>query len=170
MLGLVSGCATVTPKTPKFQDLPLLSPVSGPGSAVSVQRLVMEAQGRSQDMVVVTRISPSQVRMQALLPTGQTLLKLEYDGKDLQVEQVGPVTLPAAEIMAMMQFANWPFDSVTQQYPAEAGWAVAEDANLRLLWIHDQAYLTVAYFPRSLEIENHRRQYRVRVEALELNQ
>lgn len=170
MLGLVSGCASVTLQTPKFQDLPLLSPMSGPGSVVSVQRLVMEAQGRSQEMVVVTRINPSQVRMQALLPTGQTLLKLDYDGKDLKVEQVGPVTLPATEIMAMMQFAHWSFDSVAQQYPAEAGWTVSEDANLRLLRIHDQAYLTVAYFPHSLEIENHRHQYRVRIETLELSQ
>lgn len=167
VLGSLCGCSYLHLQPSKPKVLQLLSPLSGPQPSVRVQRLTMEAQDQSQQFVVVTRIQPNRVQMQALLPTGQTLIKLEYDGQDVRVEQAASIELPANDMLAIMQLAIWPLESMIQGYPVEAGWRVIEAANQRVLMTGDHRYITVEYKPNSFHIENHRDGYKVHIEDLE---
>lgn len=127
----------------------------------------MLAGQRSQQFLTVARFEPRRLRLAVLLPSGQSLATLDYDGEKLEQESVADIDVPGREILAVMQFANWPPDSLRRHYPASEGWRVEVSDGVRRLLTESGPALNIALSPRVLHIDNYSREYRVIVETLE---
>lgn len=167
ILFFLAGCSlfSVTSQPPK--QLLLLSPKEGPSAVLLKQKVTMEARGEQHQFLVVIRLEHDQLKLRALLPTGQPLLSLDYDGESLQQNTTISLALPSEEILAMMQFALWPEKAIKKAYRAENGWQLQLGSEQRLLFMGTEKMVSVNY--RSKEemiIEHYDHQYRVIIKTL----
>lgn len=164
---LLAGCALVRPDADATATLALLPPAEGPAPVLLKQRVDMQTHGEQLAFLVVSRFERQQVRMVALLPTGQPLTTLEYDGKQLQQRDAMPVNLPGESILATIQFALWPERSLRRHYRPEQGWALSTETGRRQLWHHGVLLLDIVYDADITRVYNHAQEYQVRIETLE---
>ena len=163
---LLAACSARQP-APEPRELLVLPPQELGESLLLKQKVTMVADQRSQQFLAVARFEPRRLRMVALLPSGQRLLSLDYDGVTLRQERSADVDLPGREILAVMQFALWPPDSVKRHYRESDGWRVELSGRQRRLLTEFGIALNIAYLPRVLHIDNYFKEYRVIVETLE---
>ena len=130
----------------------------------------MEAWGQQRQFLVVTRLQQDQVKLVALLPTGQNLLSLEYDGDELTQESLSSMDIPGEDILAIMQFSLWPEQSIKQHYPKSEGWIVKFSPQQRTLLTTAGRVLNVSYQENDLLVDNYLHDYRVRIHTLEKTQ
>ncbi|MDX2506898.1 MAG: DUF3261 domain-containing protein, partial [Gammaproteobacteria bacterium] len=81
-LGLY-GCSIATLQQPELAQLKLLPPDEGPGAALLKQKVTMMSKGQEQQFITVIRLQTDRLKLVALLPSGQQLFFLEYDGDAL---------------------------------------------------------------------------------------
>lgn len=147
--------------------LKLLPPGQGPVGILLKQKITMVYGEQLQIFLVVSRFEQSSVRTVILLPSGQKLLSMEYNGDQLTIEGVGADQLPGEEIMAMMQFSLWAETSIKQHYPVSDGWQLELSAQHRLLKKDSEQLIKVDYMGNQANIINYQRQYKVIVETLD---
>lgn len=166
----LAACSTLSPKTTKPQPLKLLPPVEGPAAKLLKQTVTITKLGRQQQFLVVIRLNPQQLKLAALLPTGQHILSLQYDGKTLVQDNRSSMDIPGEEILAIMQFALWPEASVRRSYLENDGWILMFYSKQRLLKTEAGPVLKVSYQDKELIVHNYLKDYRVIIYTLEATQ
>ncbi|MBV1915849.1 MAG: DUF3261 domain-containing protein [Pseudomonadales bacterium] len=145
----------------------LLPPEQGPAPVLLKQVVTMEARGDQQRFIGVVRITKERVQMVGLLPTGQQLFSLDYDGETLIQENSSYADIPGQEILTIMQFSLWPETAVRQYYPGNSDWNVVFSPTQRVLEKGGDKLLDVQYSGDDLAIENHTGHYRILIKTLE---
>ena len=166
-LSLFSGCSAQQAMLSSPGELRLLPPAEGNAEVLLKQKVTMLAGQREQQFLTVARFDRRQLRLVVLLPSGQRLLTLDYDGVELRQQQDMAIDLPGEEILAIMQFAHWPEVSLRRHYAEADGWRVQVTPAERRLLTDSGLALSIDYRPRKWLIDNHQKNYRVIVETLE---
>lgn len=148
-------------------EMILLQPVDGPPSVLLTQRVTLDSRGQQQQFIAIGRFTYAQTQLVALLPTGQQLLYLEFDGQELVQRAAPSIELPGNDILALIQFALWPDDALQRSYRSEQGWTVALADDHRQLTYNGQLWLDVVYTGQQVSIDNRLAGYRVFIETLE---
>ena len=166
VLGLC-GCSAITPKTNEMVQLKLLPPVEGPASSLIKQEITMMSEGHSQQFIAVIRLQSDRLKMMSLLPTGQQLFFLEYNGEKLMQKNFSSMDMPGEDILAIMQLALWPSPSIERHYTKEDGWLVKISAQQRILLNGSSALIKVNYQGENIMIENYLHNYQLKIKPLE---
>ena len=169
LLLLLGGCSSRQVTPPEPRELVLLPPAEIASEVLLKQKIGFEARGQQQQFLVVARFLRQRLGLVLLLPAGQALLTLDYDGLALSQNNRSTVDLPGREILASMQFALWPEDSLRRHYPPEAGWQVDLKQDERLLLTRSGAVLKISRNDGILIVDNHLHDYRVIIQTLEKN-
>jgi len=101
------------------------------------------------------------------MPTGMTVLKMSYDGAEFLQQNMTDITIPAEQIMAVMQFALWPEAALMNRYSAPDGWLLALDNTSRQLSENNRLKLDVQYKEDSVLIKNIQDHYLVVIQSLD---
>ncbi len=166
-LSLLSSCSAQQAMLPTPGELRLLPPAEGNAEVLLKQKVTMLAGQREQQFLTVARFDRRHLKLVVLLPSGQRLLTLDYDGEELRQQKDLAIDLPGREILAIMQFANWPETSLRRHYLEADGWRVQVTPAERRLLTDSGVALSIGYRPREWLIHNHQKNYRVIVETLE---
>lgn len=169
LLFALTGCQ-ILPNVAAPATLKLLPPAQGPAPVVLKQVVTLEAKGKQRQFLVVTKLRPELLEMVALMPTGQRLMTLSYDGQRVQQQQLTSVALPGEDILAILQFSLWPMDSLKQHYLQQNGWQINDSYTKRQLLKDSQLLLEVFYQTadkQQLLVENYMSNYRVLIKTLE---
>lgn len=165
---VLTGCGVVSEHVPQVpKQLQLLPPAQGPDETLLKQKVTMKAAGEKRQFIAVLRLKRDATQLVALLPTGQQILQLSYDGKDLDQDSLLGVDVPGREILAMMQFALWPEQTIFQFYPSDLGWLLQMDDAHRQVENAEGPLLEVTYQKNKLTLENYVGNYKVQIETLE---
>lgn len=167
---LMVGCSTSRLATPEVVELALLPPSEGPAPVLLKQKITLLAGQRQQQFLAVARIDPDRFRLVVLLPGGQRLLTLDYDGEELLQESFASIDLPGRDLVAIMQFSSWPEASLRSHYRERDGWQVLVSPDERRLLTDSGPALTIAYRAAEMQIDNYLMEYRVIVKTLERSQ
>jgi len=173
ILFCVGGCSSLAQQTEKMEQqssaqiLKLLPPEQGPSPVLLKQAVTMEMSGSQHQFIAIIRLELEQVQMMALLPTGQQLFLLEYDGKNLSQDNYSSVEIPGKEILTIMQFALWPESSVRQNYSEKEGWDLEFDSDQRWLKNSTETFLEVKFEKDDLIVVNHQHHYKILIQTLE---
>jgi hypothetical protein len=170
VLLLVSGCSASRMATPAVVELALLPPSEGPVPVLLKQKITLLAGQRQQQFLAVARIDPDRLRLVVVLPGGQRLLTLEYDGEELLQESFASIDLPGRDLLAIMQFSTWPEASLRRHYRERDGWQVLVSPDERRLLTDSGPALTIAYRAAEMQIDNFLMEYRIIVNTLERNE
>lgn len=163
----LAGCSTRQLEPPPPPELVLLPPTEISTELLLKQKITFESGDRQQQFLVVARFQRQRLKLVLLLPAGQPLLTLDYDGQILVQENQSNVALPGWEILASMQFALWPETSLTRHYPSEAGWQVVIAGHNRTLLTASGVVLKIGRESENLLLDNHLHDYRVIIQTLE---
>lgn len=168
VLGL-GGCSVANLQQSEPEQLKLLPPDEGPGAVLLKQKVTVISQGQEQEQqfIAVIRLQPDRLKLVALLPTGQQLFFLEYDGEALIQNNFSSMDLPTKDMLAIMQFALWPALSVNHHYTVENGWIVKITPEQRTLLTSSGVLLKVNYQDGTIMIENRLHNYRLKVQPLQ---
>lgn len=168
LLVALNACSLIKPWHQNGLDLYLLAPQHGPTPALYQQKLNLIANGDERQVLVALKIDTSKIKLRALLPTGQSLYSIEYDGKTISEQNIANVALPAEEILAMLQFALWPSHILYKTYDASEHWQIEETQEYRLLSYNGKSKLRVDFVSKNtIHLTNYSHQYEVNVETLE---
>ncbi|MDH3759446.1 MAG: DUF3261 domain-containing protein [Gammaproteobacteria bacterium] len=163
----LGGCSSRQLDTMPPPQLLLLPPAEIAGEILLKQAITFEAGGRQQQFLVVARFQRPRLKLVLLLPSGQPLLTLDYDGQKLLQDNQSTVELPGREILASMQFALWPQRSLQRHYPPEAGWQIKTSDRDRTLLTASGVVLKISRESETLVVDNHLHDYRVIIQTLE---
>lgn len=168
-LSILAACSTrqAEPVPLEPTELVLLPPVEISNELLLKQKISFEAGGRRQEFLVVARFRRDRLKLVLLLPTGQPLLTLDYDGLQLLQQNPSKLRLPGKEILASMQFALWPEISLARHYPPENGWQIAVAGQDRSLLTASGVLLKIARDSEALVVDNRLHDYRVIIQTLE---
>jgi hypothetical protein len=163
----LTGCSAQQYSPPDGGSLKLLPPVDVSASVLLKQKVILQSGEKQQQFLVVARFKPQRLKLVVLSPIGQQLLMLDYDGEALVEESFSSIDLPGREILAIIQLALWPAQSVRNNYPEKEGWLLDISAEKRVLQNAGRMHLKVSYEDEKLLIENYVHDYRVIVHLLE---
>jgi len=163
----LTGCSTQQYSSPAGDGLKLLPPADASAPVLLKQKVILQSAGKQQQFLLVARFEPQRLRLVVLSPIGQQLLILDYDGDALVEESVSSIDLPGREILAIIQFALWPAQSVRNNYPEKEGWLLKIGDEKRVLQDGGKMHLNISYEDDKLVIDNKIRDYRVIVQLLE---
>ncbi|GAC13137.1 DUF3261 domain-containing protein [Aliiglaciecola lipolytica] len=164
----LSACRSLSGIHLQSFPLLLLPPNVGPEPALYNQRLELCANEHCNQLLVVLKIDKSNIKLRGLLPTGQSVYAISYDGKNVTQQSMAENALPAEDILTMLQFALWPEKVIRTFYQSSAGWDLQIDNKYRRLAFKDRAKLHVDYLENGkLVLENFAHNYKVEIETLE---
>ncbi|WP_164549088.1 DUF3261 domain-containing protein [Amphritea opalescens] len=166
VLLLMTGCSVFSPSE-RPAEMVLLQPADGPLPVLLTQRVSLNKWGQQQQFIAIGRFTYQQTKLVALLPTGQQLLYLEFDGEELTQRTAPSVELPGKEILALIQFALWSDEALHNSYRPEQGWALELTDRRRQLLYNDKVLLDVLYAKQQVIIDNQLKGYQVMIETLE---
>lgn len=150
------------------QALFLLPPRLSGQEGVLKQKVTMNIGDKRQTFIALTQYALDSYQVLIMLPTGQIVLSMRYDGEVLAASNQTGITLPTQEMMAMMQFASWPEEVVVNRYSQISGLEVLTQPNLRQLLVDGKPLLTVTYSQdNAVHISHFIKKYQVMVEPLE---
>lgn len=168
LLGLVALLLAACAGPPRAGDEQLvlrLSPASLGHELALQQHMTVSAYGRSHAMDVAIEVDAQAVRM-AVLDFGQTVARLEWDGRDLSESKVKgwPDAVTGARVLSDLQLVHWPLEAIRPALPA--GWRVEMDGGERVVRHGDATVVRVRYpAPGSAELDNLAGGYRLQLEA-----
>ncbi len=167
LLLMLAGCSSFRTAQPPPVEMLLLQPAQGPQPVLLTQRITLNGWGQQQQLVAIGRFTYAQTQLVALLPTGQQLLYLAFDGEQLEQRSLPSIELPGKDILAQIQFALWPDSALLESYRSGDSWAVVMTGGRRQLFHDGTVLLDVSYRGQQINIENHLAGYRVSIETLE---
>ena len=97
---LLAGCSASQMATPAVVELVLLPPSEGPAPVLLKQKITLLAGQRQQQFLAVARFEHDRLELVVLLPGGQRLLTLGYDGEELLQESLASIDLKGRDILA----------------------------------------------------------------------
>jgi hypothetical protein len=163
-----AACGGHRLNAPAPVSLNLLPPSEISAAVLLKQKITLQADAQpQQQFLAVSRFDCHRLKLVILSPSGQRLLSLDYDGDKLTQESYAQIELPGREILAIIQFATWPEDSIRTHYPERDGWIVETAVNQRILLTASGTVLKISYQPEVLSVENYLQGYRVIVTTLE---
>ena len=163
----VSGCSVFPAKSQSI-ELPLLTFDHHPQSQLIKQSVTVQNNDLALTFLVLSRIRTDSLKTVAILPTGQQLYSLEYDGRELQTDVSELMKVKPSEIIAMQQFVLWPLESIEQEFRKKSDdWAVKEALPVRELFYADHLVLTATYSTYGVEIRHHLKNYTMLINSLE---
>ncbi|MFT4172708.1 MAG: DUF3261 domain-containing protein [Rhodocyclaceae bacterium] len=150
MLMVVAACATQNARPPQTTPHFALSPASL-GRELSLQqqlRFSFPRGERSFDAYLES--DAKEVRLAAML-SGQTALRIVWDGNNLQVRRADwlPEVVDAAAVLSDLQLVYWPLPALRAALPP--GWRLEDSAEGRRLWQGDELVTDVHYSDRASE-------------------
>jgi hypothetical protein len=148
-------------------ELKLLPPDEGSLAVLLQQKVILQSGENRQQYLLVARFEKHRLKMVLLSPTGQLLLMLNYDGDELVQHTQSSIDVPGKEILAIIQFAMWPRQSIKDHYPEENGWRVEISPKERILLTATGVILKISFDDEVLKIDNYLHNYRVFVYTLE---
>ena len=163
----MAACAPKNPGLTEIPELILLPPTEITDELLLQEAVVFEFAGERQQLLSVTRIEFGRIRMVFLLPTGQSVLELDYDGSNLVQNDYSGRSLPGREILASFQFALWPEASLRQHYRQLEGWRVEISSDTRSLLTRHGVLLRIDRDGESLVVNNFLHDYRVTIQTLQ---
>lgn len=168
LAAVLAGCATPPPAR---QDAPLLrlAPAALGRTLALQQQLVVTARGQTQRVDVLLEADADAVRL-ALVNLGQTVARLEWDGRQLQESRAAwwPAAVRSENVLSDLQLVWWPVDAVRAALPA--GWSLSDDASARELKQGGEVVTVIRYLsPTLVELDNRRAGYLLRIESIPLN-
>jgi hypothetical protein len=167
---LLTSCA-MQPRPGQIPaELVLLPPGEVETPLLLQQKVTLLFGQRQQQFLTVARFDRQRLVLVVLLPSGQSLLSLDYDGIELRQQSNLPTDLPGRDILAILQFAIWPQASLRAHYPEGDGWRLQFGADERRLLTESGSALTIAFQPGEMRVDNYLREYRVIVQTLESNE
>lgn len=129
------------------------------------QRLTVDAQGRRQQLEVGLEADAQAVRL-AVLDLGQTVARLEWDGRQLTEARAAgwPDAVRGERILSDLQLVYWPADAIRAALPA--GWTFSVQPGERSLRLGERAVVQVRYpATDAAELENLVERYRIRIDS-----
>lgn len=132
---LLSGCSPLP--SLHLSSPALLPPASFGQTLQASQQLEAIVDEEPQQLLIAFAVDNQQLRVTGLTPSGQRLLSINYDGQQTQTSGSHwlPDELDPRMILAQLQLAYWPLDTLQANYPAP--WRVTETAEQRQL-LHKQ--------------------------------
>ncbi|WP_261844161.1 DUF3261 domain-containing protein [Aliamphritea ceti] len=167
---LLSGCSSFNDRAADsgYQpELLLLSPQDSPFTGVLKQKVTLSFHDIERSFLVVTRLNSEKIVLVVLLPTGQQLFQLIYDGQKLQHKASVVADIPTRELLAIMQFSLWPKASVKQAYSMADEWKLGWSEKVRVLSLRQELWLSVVFESNQIHIDNLLENYQVKIETLE---
>lgn len=167
---LLSGCSSFNDRAADsgYQpELLLLSPQDSPFTGVLKQKVTLSFHDIERSFLVVTRLNSEKIVLVVLLPTGQQLFQLIYDGQKLQHKASVVADIPTRELLAIMQFSLWPKASVKQAYSMADEWKLGWSEKARVLSLRQELWLSVVFESNQIHIDNLLENYQVKIETLE---
>jgi hypothetical protein len=164
---VLTGCGLFPTSLNEQRHLVLMPPDSGPEPGLLKQKLTLIARERQQQFIVLSDINASVFSVLVMLPTGQALLRMDYDGTAFRQSNMTEFDIPARQIMAIMQFALWPDNTLKEYYQLDNGWQLTIDAQYRQLTVANRPWLAMQSLTDAIVIQNFKDHYQVKIEALE---
>ncbi len=166
IIALMTGCSSISSPSEDPPALRLLPPLSAPEQVLK-QKVLLQAQEIEREFLLISRLTPENIIAVVLLPTGQTLLQLKYDGQNFSQQVFLPGDVPGHELLAIMQFSVWPEQIIRDRYNAVSGWHTAFSEDMRSLSWKNQLLLQVEREAGQLTVMNNLHGYRVVIKDLE---
>ena len=165
---IISGCSWSSVNDVEPHKLLLLPPSEGPNAVLLKQKLTMTSVGGNHQVIVLTRLEKNQLKFRALLPTGQIVLSIDYDGKALVQHDYSSFSLPSEEILATLQFSLWPIDSIKKHYHLRDGWQLVVGEKQRELKTKTRHIMTITYpSAEKILVVNKLSNYQINIELIE---
>jgi hypothetical protein len=164
LLALALAACAIGP-APAVVPLLRLSPAALGQTLALHQRLTVQAQGRSQQLEVALEADADGVRL-AVLELGQTVARLEWDGRELQERRAAgwPDAVRGERILSDLQLVYWPAEAIRVALPA--GWTLTMQEGARTLQFGELAVVQVRYpAAGAVELENLVERYRIRIDS-----
>lgn len=140
--GLIA-CSTLLP-TQKLPEFPLFDPV-GLGQELQLTQLVTsQVNDLPQVMIAAWSIEEGNINLVGLTVTGQVILRLQYDGKNL-IEEYSPllsVPINGRIVISQIQLAYWPLDVIEQQLKG-TDWTLLQDQQQRKITFKNHLVTTI---------------------------
>ena len=129
---VLAGCASSPSSPPAATPLLRLAPASLGRELAVVQQLDIQAAGQSRSLDVALEVDAQSVRM-AFLQLGQTVARLEWDGRQLEQSLAPgwPKVVSAERVLSDLQLVWWPAEAV--RAGLAPGWQLAESPQTREL-------------------------------------
>ena len=162
---VLGGCAL--PRAPRALPEPYalrLSPASLGRELSLQQRMTVTVYGHAQQMDVALEVDAQAVRL-AVLAFGQTMARLEWDGRELQETRAPgwPPAVTGSRVLSDLQLVHWPADAIRAGLPM--AYTLDATAQERVLRVGNVALARVRYpAPGAAEVENVVARYRLRLE------
>lgn len=164
LAAMLCACASA-PATAPARPYLRLSPASLGHELVLQQRLTVTAQGQSRQFEVALEVDAAAVRL-AVLDLGQSVARLEWDGRDLRQQTVPgwPASVGGEQVLDDLQLVHWPLEAIRGALPG--GWSLSTGEGTRTLRFQGQVMADVRYPTRgTAELSNHAAGYRVLLET-----
>lgn len=157
---MLAGCAT---QPPAATPLLRLAPSSLGRELAVVQQLDIQAAGQSRSLDVALEVDAQSVRM-AFLQLGQTVARLEWDGRQLEQSLAPgwPKVVSAERVLSDLQLVWWPAAAV--RAGLAPGWQLAESPQTRELSHDGHVRVSVRKLaPEHVELVQHAEGYTVQI-------
>lgn len=190
LVTLMAGCSS-WPWRSAVPELPLLPPAAlgqqwQVTQSVSMSPLAATAltPAAQHDQVPHTllaawSVTPARVDLAGLTLSGQTLLTLSYDGRELRSHRspLLPAEVSPRDILVQLQLSYWPLDTIHQALSGSP-WRMVQEHNLRQLFLHQRLALTIERDPdaalgqsdggvlESVTLRHHLMHYQLQIQTL----
>lgn len=167
--GVLAGCARPRLPVPAEPFALRLSPASLGRELALQQRMTLTVASRSQQMDLALEADAQSVRL-VVLAFGQTLARLEWDGRELKESRAPgwPPLVTGARVLGDVQLVHWPADAIRAALPP--GWSLQADAAQRVLAAGTTTMARVRYpAPGTAELDQLAGHYRLRLESVPLS-
>lgn len=157
---VLAGCAT---QPPAATPLLRLAPASLGRELAVVQQLDIQVAGQSRSLDVALEVDAQSVRM-AFLQLGQTVARLEWDGRQLEQSLAPgwPKVVSAERVLSDLQLVWWPAAAV--RAGLAPGWQLAESPQTRELSHEGRVVVSVRKLaPEHVELIQHAEGYTVQI-------
>ena len=101
---LLIACTEKSSAPTNIPELKLLPPTEIVDEVLLRETVIFESGGERQQLIAVSRIEFGRVRLVLLLPTGQTVLELDFNGNELLQKDNSGQDFPARYILAGIIF------------------------------------------------------------------
>ena len=131
LAGALTSCATA-PAPSRASPQLRLAPASLGLTLALQQHLTLQAPGHDQQLDVLLEADARHVRV-AVVAMGQVAARLDWDGRTLAEDKAPwwPPEVSGSRILSDLQLTLWPVAAIQAALPA--GWAIAEDGDVRTL-------------------------------------
>jgi len=162
---LLAACASSpsSPSSTPAAPLLRLAPASLGRELAVVQQLDVQAAGQARSLEVALEADTQSVRM-AFLQLGQTVARLEWDGRQLEQSLAPgwPKVVSAEQVLSDLQLVWWPATAV--RAGIAPGWQLAETPQTRELSYEGRLVTSVRKLaPEHVELVQHSQGYTVQV-------